>query len=72
MTEDSETTERQVSNSINVGGELVYAVQEAIDDWVVAEDIPVQRVEGQIIADEEELVKNICVMMVLAVDEAAN
>jgi hypothetical protein len=71
MSEDSEAAEGQVSDSINVGEELVYAVQEAIDDWVAAEDVPIRRVEDQIIADEDELVKNICVMTVLAVDEAA-
>lgn len=71
MSEDPETGERRVSDSLNVGEELVYAVQEAVDDWVAAEDIPIRRIEDQIIADEDELVKNICVMTVLAVDEAS-
>lgn len=71
MTEDSETDEMQVLDSINVGEELEYAVQEAIDDWVAAEEVPIWKAEGKVVADEEVLVKSICVMTAIAVDEAA-
>lgn len=54
------------------GQELVEAIRGAVDDWVVDDDdIDFSRREGQIVADEEELVKNICIMIAIAVDEAA-
>ena len=53
------------------GQELVEAIRGAVDDWVVDDDINFSRREGQIVADEEELVRNICIMIAIAVDEAA-
>jgi hypothetical protein len=72
MSEDSETDQRRVSDSFTPEDELTNAVQEAIDDWVTADSIPVHREEGNIVADEEELRKNILVMIAIAVSETSN
>jgi len=53
------------------GEELVEAIRGAVDDWVANDDINLSRQDGQIVADEEELVENICIMIAIAVDEAA-
>lgn len=47
------------------------AVREAVEDWVAKELIEVERDGETIIADEDELVENISIMIALAVDEAA-
>lgn len=57
--------------SEELGQELVEAIRGAVDDWVASEDINVSRQEGQIVADEEDLIENISVMIAIAVDEAA-
>jgi hypothetical protein len=72
MSEDSETNESQASGSIYQGDELTTAVQGAIDDWVSEEDIPVRRDGDEVVADEDELVENISIMVAIAVDEAAD
>ena len=69
MSEDSETDQNRVSDSITQQDELANAVQEAINDWVTADSIPVHREEGYVVADEEVLQKNICVMIAIAVRE---
>lgn len=58
-------------NSEEQGQELVEAIRGAVDDWVVDDDINFSRREDQIVADEEELVENICIMIAIAVDEVA-
>ena len=70
MSEDSETDQRRVSDSFTPEDELASAVQEAINDWVDGDSIPVHREDGNIVADEEVLQKNICVMIAIAVNEA--
>jgi len=52
--------------------ELVEAVRMAVDDWVNAEDIDISREDGQIVADENELVENTSVMIAIAVEEVAD
>jgi hypothetical protein len=54
------------------GEELVEAVRMAVDDWVNAEDIEISREDGQIVADENELVENTSVMIAIAVEEVAD
>jgi len=51
--------------------ELVEAVRMAVDDWVNAEDIDISREDGQIVADENELVENTSVMIAIAIEETA-
>ena len=53
------------------GEELVEAVRMAVDDWVNAEDIEISREDGQIVADENELVGNTSVMIAIAVESTA-
>ena len=53
------------------GQELVEAIRGAVADWVADDDINFSRQDGQIVADEEELAENICIMIAIAVDEAA-
>jgi hypothetical protein len=53
------------------GQELVEAIRGAVGDWVADDDINFSRQDGQIVADEEELAENICIMIAIAVDEAA-
>jgi len=53
------------------GEELVEAVRMAVDDWVNAEDIDISREDGQIVADENELVENTSVMIAIAIEETA-
>ena len=71
MTDYSENGESPVSNSSQRGEELFEAVSEAIDDWVATESIEVQRGEDGIVAEEDELVEKISVMVAIAVQEAA-
>jgi len=56
--------------SEELGQELVESIQAAVDDWVASEDINVSRQEEQIVADEEDLVENLSVMVAIAVNEA--
>jgi hypothetical protein len=72
MSEDSETDQRQVSDSFTQEDELANAVQEAIDDWVANDEIPVYRAEGKIVAEEDVLRQNILVMVAIAVDQTAD
>ena len=72
MSEDSETDQSRVSDSITQQDELANAVQEAIDDLAAEDSIPVYRAEGYVVADEEVLQKNICVMIAIAVSEVNN
>ena len=72
MSEDSETDQNRVSKSFTPEDELTNAVQEAIDDWVAADSIPVHRADGYVVANEEVLQKNICVMIAIAVSEVNN
>ena len=51
--------------------ELVEAVRMAVDDWVNAEDIDISREDGQIVANENELVENTSVMIAIAIEETA-
>ena len=71
MTDYSENGESPVSQSSQRGKELFEAVREAIEDWVAEESIEVERDGETIVADEDELVENISIMVALAVDEAA-
>jgi hypothetical protein len=61
--------ETPVSSSRQRGEELFDAVEEAIEDWVAEESIAIEREKGDIVADEDELVENISVMIAIAVDE---
>lgn len=70
MSEDSETDQSRVSDSITQQDELANAVQEAINDLAAEDSIPVYMAEGYVVADEEVLRKNICVMIAIAVNEA--
>ena len=70
MSEDSETDQSRVSDSITQQDELANAVQEAINDLAAEDSIPVYRAKGYVVADEEVLQKNICVMIAIAVGEA--
>jgi len=71
MTDYSENGESPVSHSSHRGEELFEAVREAIEDWVAEESIEVEQDGETIVADEDELVENISIMVALAVDEAA-
>ena len=71
MSEDSETDQSRVSDSITQQDELANAVQEAINDLAAEDSIPVYRAEGYVVADEEVLRKNICVMIAIAVNKTA-
>jgi len=53
------------------GEELVEPVHRAVDDWVNAEDIGISREGSQIVADEEELVENISIMIAIEIKKAA-
>ena len=70
MSEDSETDQSRVSKSFTPEDELTNAVQEAIDDLAAEDSIPVYMAEGYVVADEEVLQKNICVMIAIAVNKA--
>lgn len=72
MSEDSETGQSRVLDSITQQDELANAVQEAINDLAAEDSIPVYRAEGYVVADEEVLQKNICVMIAIAVNEATS
>jgi hypothetical protein len=72
MTDNSENGESPVSDSSHRGKELFEAVEGTIEDWVSQESIAVERDGETIIADENELVENISVMIVIAVNEAAD
>lgn len=63
----------EASNSdVEEQGELVIeSVQQAVDDWVITDEIQIYRDSGEIVADEKELVQNISIMIAIAVDEAA-
>ena len=69
MSEDSETGQSRVLDSITQQDELANAVQEAINDLAAEDSIPVYRAEGYVVADEEVLQKNICVMIAIAVNK---
>lgn len=71
MTDYSENGETPVSNESQRGEELFEAVLEAIGDWVADESVAVEREGSDIVADEDELVENISIMVAIAVDEAA-
>lgn len=70
MPSDRENGETPVSDTQPRGEELYYAVQQAINDWVAADEIQVRRRDGEILADEEQLVEQISIMVAIAVDEA--
>lgn len=70
MTDYSENGESPVSDSRQKGEKLFDAVEETIEDWIAEESIDVAREGEQIVADEDELVKNISFMIAIAVDEA--
>jgi predicted SAM-dependent methyltransferase len=72
MSDYSENGESPVSHSSHRGEELFKAVREAVEDWVADESISIEREEGDIVADEDELVENISIMVAIAVDEAAD
>ena len=72
MSEDSETDQNRVSESFTPEDELTNAVQEAINDLAAEDSIPVYRAEGYVVADQEVLQKNICVMIAIAVSEVNN
>jgi len=72
MPEDSETNQNRVSEPFTPEDELANAVQEAINDLAAEDSIPVYRAEGYVVADEEVLQKNICVMIAIAVNEATS
>ena len=71
MTDYSENGESPLSDSSQRGAELFNAVSQAIGDWVADESIAVEREGSDIVADEDELVENISVMITVAVDETA-
>lgn len=71
MTDYDKNEESHVSDENTQGDELVEAVEEAIDHWVAAESVAVQRNGKEITADEDELVKNISIMIIMALDELA-
>ena len=71
MSEDSETDQSRVSDSITQQDELANAVQEAINDLAADDSIPVYMSEGYVVADEEVLRKSICVMIAIAVNKTA-
>ena len=70
MTDYSENEESTVSDSSQGTPELHGAVEEAVSDWVADESIPIERQGSDIVADEDELVKNILIMIAIALDEA--
>ncbi|MFB6069484.1 MAG: hypothetical protein ABEJ76_00560 [Halanaeroarchaeum sp.] len=70
MSDYSENGESPVEHSSHRGEELFEAVEEAIEDWVAEESIAIEREEGDIVADEEELIENISIMVAIVVDEA--
>ena len=72
MTDHSENGESHVSDSSHRGEELFDAVSEAIGDWVADESIDAERQGNDIVADEDELIENISIMIAIAVDEAAD
>lgn len=61
--------ERQLPENEKHAEELLEAVRETIDDWVVEEEVAVKREGSQIVAEEGELVENISFMVALALDE---
>ena len=65
-------SDREASNTdVEEQGELVVeSVQQAVDDWVITDEIQIYRNSGEIVADENELVQNISIMIAIAVDEA--
>ena len=71
MTDYDKNEESHVSDENTQGDELVEAVEEAIDYWVAAESVAVRRNGKEITADEDELVKNISIMIIMALDELA-
>jgi hypothetical protein len=72
MSDYSENGESPVSDSSQRGQKLSEAVREAIEGWVADESIEVECDGDDIIADEDELVENISVMIAIALDEAAD
>ena len=66
-------SDREASNTdVEEQGELVIeSVQQAVDDWVITDEIQIYRDSGEIVAEEKELVQNISIMIAIAVDEAA-
>jgi hypothetical protein len=72
MTDYQENGESPASDSSQRGEELFDAVSEAIGDWVADESIAVEREGSDIVADEDELVENISVMIAIAVDGASS
>ena len=71
MTDYSENGESPVSDESTPGYELEDAVQEAIDDWVADESLPVYRKGDYVAAEEEMLVENLTMMIVIAMREVA-
>jgi hypothetical protein len=71
MTDYSENEESPVSDSTQQGGELSEAVRETVEHWVTEESIAVERDGTTIVADETELIKNISIMVAIALAEAA-
>lgn len=51
------------------GEELVESVRVAVDRWVNAEDTDISREDSRIVANEEELVENISIMVAIALDK---
>ena len=72
MSDYSENGESPVSDSNHREEVLCEAVREAIEDWVADKSIAVECDGDDIIADEDELVENISVMIAIALDEAAD
>lgn len=70
MSDYSQNGEGPVSDSSQQGEELFEAVEGAVEDWVTDESIAIEREGGNIVADEEELIENISIMVAIAVDEA--
>jgi len=71
MVDFPENGESAVSDASQRREELFKAVEGAIEDWVADESIAVEREGSDIVADEDELVENISIMVAIAVDEAA-
>ena len=69
MTDYSKDDESTVSDLNQEGSDLYEAVEETISEWVADEHIDVERQGNDIVADEDELVKNILIMIAIALDE---
>ena len=54
--------ERDIDDGEDLANAFIEANEAAVQEWIDNDDVPAREVDGQVIIDKEELVKNIAIM----------